>query len=86
MKLPQTARAARAPKTMRNWLLLLGVLGLVASGCQGPPAHQQRLVSRPTMLFRTSGVFQNDFRLLSQVEPGSVGSAASALSGCSACR
>ena len=60
---------------------------LFAAGCASPAVRQQRLVSKPNMLFSDSAVFTyNSTRLLPQLEPGSATSGGAQNAGCTACR
>ena len=60
---------------------------LLLAGCSSPTVRQQRLVSKPNMLFSDSSVFTyNSARLLPQLEPGSATSGGAQNAGCTACR
>ena len=74
---PEVPRAA--------WLALLAVLAL-AAGCQGVKPTEQRLVSRPAMLFTDQPAYAGGFSLLSQIEPGAEVSGGGGNSGCTSCR
>ncbi|MBI2948605.1 MAG: hypothetical protein HYY23_13260 [Verrucomicrobia bacterium] len=70
--------------------LLLGlfVSGMVVplfSGCSSVPPHQQRLVSKPNMLFNDSGAFVYQSKMWLQTEPGLMFSGGARAVGCSAC-
>ena len=74
----RTARAASG--------LALSVLAVLC-GCSAPAVRQQRLVSRPNMLFSDSATLNyNSPRLLPQLAPGFAGAGASQNSGCTSCR
>jgi hypothetical protein len=65
---------------------MLTLLALTA-GCASPGVAQQRLVSKPNMLFSDSLAFNyNSPRLLPQLETGSAASGGAQGSGCTACR
>jgi hypothetical protein len=66
-------------------LPLAGILLL--AGCSLPAVRQQRLVSKPNMIFSDSAAFAyNSARLLPQLEPGSAASGGAQNAGCTACR
>ncbi|MDP3073204.1 MAG: hypothetical protein Q8N18_23120 [Opitutaceae bacterium] len=58
---------------------------LLISGCTGVPIVQQRLVSRPGMIFSDSPVLATRGALVAQLEPGRAAGGAQA-AGCTACR
>ena len=64
-------------------LLLVGMLGV---GCKAVPVMQQRLVSKPNMVFSDSPVFSYQSQVLTQIEPGSALSGGAQAAGCTACR
>ena len=69
---------------------LLGLLAVVvilpgAAGCAGVSAAQQRLVSRPGMIFSDAPHLTARSALASQLEPGRAAGGAQA-AGCTACR
>lgn len=66
-------------------MIILG-LSAILSGCSLPSARQQRLVSKPNMVFSESPVFAYDSRLLPQLEPGAAASGGAQNSGCTSCR
>jgi hypothetical protein len=60
---------------------------LLLAGCSSPAVREQRLVSKPSMLFSDSVAFSyNSPRLLPQLAPGFAGSGAAQNSGCTSCR
>jgi hypothetical protein len=63
---------------------LFAWIGLLV-GC-AVPVHQQRLVSKPSMQFSDSPVFNYQSRLLSQIEPGAAASGGAQAAGCTSCR
>jgi len=65
-------------------LFVVAGAGLI-SGCAGVPVAQQRLVSRPGMLFSDSPVLADRGPLAAQLEPGRAAGGAQA-AGCTACR
>ena len=65
--------------TLAFWLLLSAV-------CTTVPLQQQRLVSKPNMVFSESSVFDYTNRLLPQTEPGSAGFCGVQGSGCTSCK
>ena len=81
-ELPDAARALRSGRARR--MLLIALLAL-PSGC-AVPVHQQRLVSKPSMQFSDSPVFNYQSRLLAQVEPGAAASGGAQAAGCTSCR
>ena len=60
--------------------------GLVGTGCKAVPVMQQRLVSKPNMVFSDSPVFSYQSQVLTQIEPGSALSGGAQAAGCTACR
>jgi len=58
---------------------------LILGGCAGVPAAQQRLVSRPGMLFSDAPHLGARGALAAQIEPGRAAGGAQA-AGCTACR
>ena len=75
---------------LRRFALFAGfspVAVLLLAGCSSPAVRQQRLVSKPNMLFSDSAAFTyNSARLLPQLEPGSAASGGAQNAGCTACR
>ena len=63
------------------------MLALAAAfgGCVGVPAAQQRLVSRPGMVFSDAPHLSSRSALAAQIEPGRAAGGAQA-AGCTACR
>ncbi len=74
---------------MKPPLLLSLAAGLallvVFAGCAAVPVAQQRLVSRPGMVFSDSPVLADRGALAAQLEPGRAAGGAQA-AGCTACR
>jgi hypothetical protein len=65
----------------------MGAAVLALAGCSSPALRQQRLISRPNMLFSDSPAFTyNSPRLLPQIATGFAGAGASQNSGCTSCR
>ncbi|MEO6244633.1 MAG: hypothetical protein ABIQ12_04280 [Opitutaceae bacterium] len=60
-------------------------LPLLLGGCAGVSAAQQRLVSRPGMVFSDAPHLVNRSALAAQIEPGRAAGGAQA-AGCTACR
>jgi len=54
-------------------------------GC-AVPVHQQRWISKPSMQFSDSPVFNYQSRLLAQTESGAAASGGAQASGCTSCR
>ena len=73
--------------TPRLWFgaLALPAVALFSTGCTGVPAAQQRLVSRPGMIFSDAPHLSSRSALAAQVEPGRAAGGAQA-AGCTACR
>lgn len=71
---------------MRMLRLYVGVTCLSVSGCAGIAANDQRLLSKPNMLYSDSLVFNYGNPLQSQVEPGSVSAGGAKSSGCTSCK
>jgi len=69
-----------ARRGLKLWPLGVAALGV---GCVG--VDQQRLVSKPGMLFSESAVYAGEPRILSQMEPGVTYGGARA-AGCTSCR
>lgn len=55
------------------------------SGCSSVAPYEQRLVSKPNMLFSETGSFVYQTKLWAQTEPGSMFSGDARAVGCSAC-
>ncbi|HAH98557.1 MAG TPA: hypothetical protein DCO70_04425 [Verrucomicrobiales bacterium] len=69
-------------------ILLFGLL-VSSIGCAGVGQvgiSEQRLVSKPNMLFSQSGVFVYQNRLIAQIEPGSAMSGGGQAAGCTSCK
>ena len=73
--------------TPRLWPGALALFSLVLfmAGCAGVPAAQQRLVSRPGMIFSDAPHLSSRSALAAQIEPGRAAGGAQA-AGCTACR
>lgn len=71
-----------------NLLRVVGVILLVGTiaGCKAVPIMQQRLVSKPNMVFSDSPVFSYQSQVVSQIEPGSALSGGAQAAGCTACQ
>ena len=90
----QVRRACCAATPGRGrWRRLLPVtvwlpaLLLLLAGCSSPAVRQQRLVSKPNMLFSDLAAFTyNSARLLPQLEPGAATSGGAQNAGCTSCR
>ena len=79
------ARPSRARPALG--LAVMGAAVLALAGCSSPAVRQQRLISRPNMLFSDSPAFTyNSPRLLPQIATGFAASGASQNSGCTSCR
>lgn len=82
--------AIRTNRVRIRWQVLLplftGMVLLVTAGCARVPIASQRLVSRPNMVFGDSMVFNDQRRLVGQIEPGSAFGGGSQASGCTACK
>ncbi len=65
-------------------VLFLAVLG--GFGCQSVPVMEQRLVSKPNMVFSDSPVFAYQSPVMSQIEPGLALSGGAQAAGCTACQ
>jgi len=59
---------------------------MILPGCASVGVHQQRLVSKPNMLFTDSAVFIYSPKLLVQMEPGSAATGGAQAAGCTSCR
>jgi hypothetical protein len=60
---------------------------LLLAGCAAPAVRDQRLASKPNMIFSESATFTyNAARLLPQLEPGSATSGGAQNAGCTSCR
>jgi hypothetical protein len=66
--------------------ILLAWLIIAASGCTHVKVTEQRLVSKPNMLFSDSPVFNYQSRFISQIEPGSASDGGSQGTGCTTCQ
>ncbi len=69
---------------MKRTLLLLASLSL--SGCASVNIHEQRLVSKPNMLFSRSAVYNYSSRIMPQLQPGLAISGGAQPSTCTVCR
>ncbi len=67
------------------FICALLALALLLGGCAGVSAAQQRLVSRPGMVFSDAPHLANHSALAAQIEPGRTAGGAQA-AGCTACR
>ncbi len=67
------------------FILLVWVL-IAASGCTHVKVTEQRLVSKPNMLFSDSPVFNYQSRFISQIEPGSAADGGNQGTGCTTCQ
>ncbi len=71
-------------------LILSGGLALVAllllAGCASVPPNEQRLVSKPNMVFSDNSIFNYQSSLFPQTEPGAAATGGAAAGGCSSCR
>ena len=89
---PLLNRAARHSFRAPARAAFIRGLGLVVgaaflAGCSSPAVRQQRLVSKPNMLFSDSSAFTyNSARLLPQLEPGAATSGGAQNAGCTSCR
>ena len=75
---------------MRQGGVLLGIfsvvlIGMMSTGCKVVPVMQQRLVSKPNMVFSDSPVFSYQSQVVTQIEPGSALSGGAQAAGCTAC-
>ena len=69
-------------------ILLFGLLAC-GEGCSSVGRvgiSEQRLVSKPNMLFSQSGVFVYQNWLIAQIEPGSATSGGGQAAGCTSCK
>src|SRR5687767_12805357 len=84
---PSTA-AARATRQEKHTLRIAFIVGVSALlvGCTTVPIEQQRLVSKPSMLFSETRAFGEPTRMASQLEPGRVITGGAQASACTSCR
>ncbi len=69
--------------------MLLFSLLVCAVGCSSVgqvSVSEQRMVSKPNMLFSQRGVFASQNRLIAQIEPGSAASGGGQAAGCTSCK
>jgi len=59
---------------------------LLLSGCASVEVHEQRLVSKPNMLFSRSAVYSYSSRIMPQLQPGLAVSGGAQPSTCTVCR
>jgi hypothetical protein len=59
---------------------------LVCAGCAVVRPSEQRLVSKPNMVFSESAVFSYANKLVPQLEPGSAFSGGGQSAGCTSCK
>ncbi|MBO61154.1 MAG: hypothetical protein CMO63_04170 [Verrucomicrobiales bacterium] len=72
---------------MKKGFLFALLIGSVGCGSVGQVSiSDQRLVSKPNMLFSQSGVFIYQNRLIAQIEPGSAASGGGQAAGCTSCK
>ena len=72
---------------MKKVFLFALLVGSVGCGSVGQVSiSDQRLVSKPNMLFSQSGVFDYQNRLIAQIEPGSATSGGGQAAGCTSCK
>ncbi|MDP7050387.1 MAG: hypothetical protein QF600_00530 [Verrucomicrobiota bacterium] len=69
-------------------ILLIGLLvcGVGCASVGHVNISEQRLVSKPNMLFSANGVFVYQNRLIAQIEPGSATSGGGQAAGCTSCK
>ncbi len=92
--MPQTRRIDLVDQIVLRleWKYRLSVLAVSVGflmpllGCASVGPHEQRLVSKPNMLFADSAVFAYQSKLLVQTEPGSGFVAGGKAAGCTSCR
>jgi hypothetical protein len=68
------------------WVLALLFAVVAGAGCARVPIASQRLVSKPNMVFGDTMVFNDQRRLIAQIEPGSAFSGGAQAAGCTACK
>jgi len=75
-------------KAIKSICLTGALVGMVwmTTGCGTVPLQQQRLVSKPNMVFSDSPVYAFPSGLLAQVEPGTASSGGAQVAGCTACQ
>lgn len=64
----------------------IGLLALLAGGCNSVGPEQQRLVSRPNMQFSRQFVWSYTSELMPQIQPGLATSGGAQASTCTACK
>jgi len=62
------------------------IAALLLSGCASVDVQQQRLVSKPNMLFSRSAVYNYSSRIMPQLQPGLAVSGGAQPSTCTVCR
>ncbi len=72
-------------RNIGTFILLAWIL-IIASSCTHVEVTEQRLVSKPNMLFSDSPVFNYQSRFISQIEPGSASDGGNQGTGCSTCQ
>lgn len=76
-------------KNFQRWPTL-GVFAMATlcllAGCASVPPNEQRLVSKPNMVFSDNSLFNYQSPLFPQTEPGAAATGGAAAGGCSACR
>jgi hypothetical protein len=73
------------PKHLKQ-ICLVAVLALAGSGCAVVGPRQQRLVSKPDMVFSQLAFLSYQNPLLEQVEPGSAFCGGAQPGGCTSCK
>lgn len=73
------------PELTKQMLLVVAIV-LLCAGCTTVGPHEQRLVSKPNMVFSESPVFSYTDRLLPQTEPGFATTGGAQAGGCTSCK
>jgi len=82
---PKEGGIGFVPKHLKP-ICFVALLALAGSGCAWVGPRQQRLVSKPDMVFSESAFLSYQNQLFEQVEPGSAFSGGAQSGGCTSCK
>lgn len=73
------------PELAKQMFLVAAII-LLCAGCATVGPQEQRLVSKPNMVFSESAVFSYTDKLLPQTEPGFASTGGAQAGGCTSCK
>ena len=83
----RTNQIKNSSLAMRRYCLLASlVAALAGAGCTTVGVHEQRLVSKPNMLFSRQAAYSYTSRLMPQIQPGLETSGGAQASTCTSCK